>query len=94
MFNTRVLENGEIMLCGRLDASQTDKANAVLSQVTTSLTLNFKDLDYISSAGLGILLANQQRLKKTGHGLKLVNLNKHIRDVFTFTGFDKIFTVE
>ena len=94
MFDTKTLENGEIMLSGRLDASQTDKANIVLSQITSSQTLNFKDLDYISSAGLGILLANQQRLKATGHSLKLINLNKHIRDIFMFTGFDKIFIVE
>jgi anti-sigma B factor antagonist len=94
MFDTKTLDTGEILLSGRLDASQTDKANAVLSQITTSKTLNFKDLEYISSAGLGTLLANQQRLKALGHGLKLVNLNKHIRDIFMFTGFDKIFIIE
>ena len=94
MFDTRVLESGEILFSGRLDASQTDKAEKVLKQITTSKTISFKDLEYISSAGLGILLASQKRLKSTGNGLTLTNLNKHIKDIFMFTGFDKIFEIK
>ena len=94
MFDTKILENGDIQLTGRLDASQTDKANVVLTQIMTSKTLDCKDLEYISSAGLGVLLATQQRLKASGHGLRLTNLNKHIRDIFMFTGFEKIFTID
>ncbi len=94
MFDARVLESGEILFTGRLDASQVEKADKFLEQVVTSQTISFKELEYISSAGLGILLKNQKRLGALGHALKLVNLNKHIRDVFTFTGFDKIFRVE
>ena len=94
MFDIRLLASGDYELVGRLDASQTDKANAVLTQITTSRTLDFKELEYISSAGLGILLANQQRLKSAGNGLKLIHMNKHIRDIFMFTGFEKIFVIE
>lgn len=94
MFDTRILENGVIELIGRLDASQTEKANVVFSLITTSRTLDCKELEYISSAGLGVLLATQQRLRTTGNGLKLTHLNKHIRDIFMFTGFEKIFTIE
>lgn len=94
MFDTRILENGDVELIGRLDASQTEKANVVFSMITTSRTLDCKELEYISSAGLGVLLATQQRLRATGNGLKLINLNKHIRDIFMFTGFEKIFTIE
>jgi anti-sigma B factor antagonist len=94
MFDTRTLDSGDIQLIGRLDASQTEKATAILSTVTRSITLDCKELEYISSAGLGALLATQQRLKASGNGLKLINLNKHIRDIFMFTGFEKIFQIE
>ena len=94
MFDSRVRENGEIEFLGRLDASQVEKANSALQQLTTSSTIDFSGLEYISSAGLGILLSNQKRLNSQGFGLKLVNLNKHIRDIFLMTGFDKIFKIE
>ena len=94
MFSAKILENDEIFFSGRLDASQVEKANKVLDQVNSSKTLNFQELEYISSAGLGILLSHQKRLNALGYTLKLANLNKHIKDVFMFTGFDKIFTIE
>ena len=94
MFDAKILESGEVMLSGRLDASQVEKADKFLEQIVTSRTVSFRELEYISSAGLGILLKNQKRLKSNGCALKLVNLNKHIRDIFSFTGFDKIFEVE
>jgi anti-sigma B factor antagonist len=94
MFSTKVIGNGEIAFCGRLDAAQTDTAENALQQINSSQTLNFKELDYISSAGLGVLLAHQKRLKKLGHALRLINLNRHVKDVFQLTGFDQIFEIE
>jgi anti-sigma B factor antagonist len=94
MFETKILGNGDISFCGRLDASQTEKADNVLREIISSKTINFTELDYISSAGLGILLAHQKRLKNTGHSLRLVNLNKHVKDVFSLTGFDQIFEIK
>ncbi|HTK82044.1 MAG TPA: STAS domain-containing protein [Bacteroidota bacterium] len=94
MFDSRVRENGDIEFTGRLDASQVEKASSALQQLTTSSTIDFSGLEYISSAGLGILLSNQKRLNSQGFGLKLINLNKHIRDIFLMTGFDKIFKIE
>lgn len=94
MFDSKILENGEIEFFGRLDASQVEKANIVLQQITSSKTISFKGLEYISSAGLGILLSNQKRLIAQGFSLKLINLNKHIADIFSLTGFDKIFKIE
>jgi hypothetical protein len=51
-------------------------------------------LDYISSAGLGVLLVAQKRAMSNGAGLTIININKHINDVFRFSGFDKIFKLE
>jgi anti-sigma B factor antagonist len=93
MFNATTRPDGVIAFVGRLDAAQTEQANAFLQQITSSVTLDLKELDYISSAGLGILLANQKRLKSQGNGLKLINLNKFIGDIFMYTGFDKLFEI-
>jgi anti-sigma B factor antagonist len=92
-FELKIDETGQIHLSGRLDASSTDKAKEGLEKITSSATVNFKDLDYISSAGLGVLFAAQKRLKATGHGLKLINMNQHIRDVFRYARFDLVFEI-
>lgn len=93
MFDIRFADNGEIVLSGRFDASQEPKAQAFLSAVDDSRILDLKDLEYISSAGLGTLLDTQKRLKATGSGLRLVGANKHIRDILRLSGFDRIFEV-
>ena len=94
MLKITIDDQGTGHLQGRLDASQTDEATKMLAKVTTSATVDFKDLEYISSAGLGVLIAAQKRLKQSGHGLTLANLNNHIRDVFRFARFDLIFKIE
>lgn len=85
--------NGEIALAGRFDASQLDLAKGVFLQLTEGKTVDFAKLDYISSAGLGILLATQKNLSDKGQGLRLINVNGHIRDVFRLSGFDQIFDI-
>ncbi len=93
MFRISREDNGTIVLEGRLDASQVDAAAAVLDSVTSSCTVDFKGLDYISSAGLGILLKTQKRLSATNQALTLTNMNKMIRDVFHIARFDLLFTI-
>ncbi len=93
MFDATIPEEGRILLSGRFDAAQVEKARAVFDLVKSSTVVDFGGLDYISSAGLGILLMTQRRLKESGTGLKLINMNKHIRDVFQYAGFDKIFEI-
>jgi anti-sigma B factor antagonist len=62
--------------------------------VDSSSTLDFAQLEYISSAGLGILLKTQKRLVEKGAGLKIINVNNHIHDVFRYSGFHSIFEIE
>lgn len=90
MFDIIVGED-EIILSGRFDAAETEKARAVFLNLTDGKTVDFSKLDYISSAGLGVLLAAQKRLSERGKALRLVNVTGHIRDVFHFSGFDQIF---
>lgn len=94
MFDVRISETGEVLLSGRFDASQVEKAKAVFNTITQSSIVNFKDLEYISSAGLGVLLLTQKRLNESGYSLKLKNMNKHIEDIFRYAGFDTIFEIE
>lgn len=94
MFEIQTGPNGEIFLSGRLDASQVERAKGVLLALDRSCVVDFSQLDYIASAGLGVLLASQKKLSDKGHGLKLVKLNNHIRDVMHFSGFDQVFEIE
>ena len=94
MFDIVIDENNDIILSGRFDASQEEKAFEVFNRIKKSCVVNFQDLEYISSVGLGVLLGTQKRLQETGHQLRLVKLNNHIRDIFTYAGFDLIFTIE
>jgi anti-sigma B factor antagonist len=93
MLNIEINEDGHIVLAGRFDASQVAKAKEAFEQFNTSVTVDFRDLEYISSAGLGVLLFTQKRLKETGNGLTLVNMNSHIMDVFRYAGFNTIFEI-
>jgi anti-sigma B factor antagonist len=94
MFSISVDDKGEILLSGRFDASQVGAASEVFDKLTETATVNFKDLDYISSAGLGVLLKTQKRLGAAGNGLVLMNMNKLVRDVFRIARFDVIFKIE
>jgi len=94
MFNIEFGDNGEILCSGRLDAAQCAKAEEFLGSVAGPSTLDFAQLEYISSAGLGILLKTQKRLVANSAGLKIINVNNHIHDVFRYSGFHSIFEIE
>jgi len=93
MFDIREGTNHDLILSGRFDASQVEKARGIFLSLNEGKTVDFAQLDYISSAGLGVLLAAQKRLSQRGQSLRLINVNSHIRDVFRFSGFDQIFEI-
>ena len=94
MFEIKTGTENEILLLGRFDASQADKAKRVFADVMETSYVDFIQLDYISSMGLGVLLMTQKRLKESGKELILKNMNDHIREVFKYAGFDMIFRIE
>jgi anti-sigma B factor antagonist len=81
-------------MSGRLDAAQAPVAQAALDRTNGLVVLDCSGLDYISSAGLGVLLKTQKRLMAGSGQLRLTRVNRHIRDIFQYSGFDKILEIE
>ena len=85
----------EIALTGRLDtttAPQLEKELKDLSGVN-SVTLDFSALEYVSSAGLRLLLSAHKALSGKG-GLKVTHVSELVQEVFDVTGFADILTIE
>jgi anti-sigma B factor antagonist len=93
MFEIEYGDGGEVICRGRLDAAQCATAESFMDGLQGASTLDFNELEYISSAGLGILLKTQKRLAGNGAGLKIINVNNHIFDVFRYSGFHAIFDI-
>ncbi len=94
MFEIETGSDGSVVCRGRLDAAQCATAEAFMDGLEGASTLDFNELEYISSAGLGILLKTQKRLAASGAGLKIINVNNHIHDVFRYSGFHAIFDIK
>jgi anti-anti-sigma factor len=94
MFEISMPEAGRIVVSGRFDASQVDKAQALFDTVKGSCVIDCSELEYISSAGLGVLLGAYKRLDAQGASLKLTGMRKLVRDVFRYSRMDTIFEIE
>ncbi|MBQ1321796.1 MAG: STAS domain-containing protein [Solobacterium sp.] len=85
-----------ISLEGRLDTVTSPELDAELKEIlegTTELTLDFAGLEYVSSAGLRVLLAAQKTMMNQGT-LKIVNVNDVVMEIFEVTGFTDILKIE
>lgn len=93
MFEISQANDRVVALAGRLDAAQAVKAQAFLDKVEGQCVLDLEKLEYVSSAGLGVLLKTHKRLMGSGNGVKLINVSHHIHDIFRYSGFDKLFEI-
>ncbi len=93
MFEIRRSENGDIVMRGGLQTAHAPEVRKLLASVTESCRVDLAELEYISSLGLGALLEAQKRLQKSGHGLTLINVSNHVRDLFQLVGFASIFDI-
>jgi anti-sigma B factor antagonist len=86
-----------LVFAGRLDTLTSPDAQAQLTRLIeggeTKILLNLETLDYISSAGLRVLLAAAKQLKTNDGELRLCNLNEVVREVFVISGFDTILPI-
>ena len=85
-----------VALEGRLDTTSAPQLEAELRQDLNGITrldLDFAALEYISSAGLRVLLAVQKVMRKQGE-MVIYNVNETVMEVFEITGFIDILTIE
>lgn len=94
MFDIDLNEDGRIRLAGRLDSAQCDKARQFFDTVDSPCIIDCTGLEFISSAGLGVLLVVQKQATRAGGAITLINVNGNIRDVLRHTGLDTIFRIE
>ena len=85
-----------VLLLGRLDTETAPELQAVLEKEyvdTEKLVLDCEKLNYISSAGLRVLMGAQKIMKRRG-GMVVKNANDLVREIFDVTGFSNILTIE
>ena len=92
------IENGKTLMKieGRLDtttAPELEKAINGEGDELKSLALDFKGVDYISSAGLRVLLTAQKKMNAQGY-MELINVGETVMDVFEMTGFADILVIK
>ena len=95
---TKTIENGKAVLKpeGRLDTVTSPQLDGVIKEVLpgiTELVFDFETLEYISSAGLRVLLSAQKAMNKQGK-MTVSNVNETIMEIFEVTGFSDILNIE
>ena len=94
-----IIKNGEeatIEVAGRLDTTTAPSLDKTINEdikEVKELTLDLKGLEYISSAGLRVLLSAQKKMQKIG-SMKVKNVCEEVMEVFEMTGFADILVIE
>jgi len=94
MFEIESPQAGQVLMRGRLDAVQAPKAEAFLDAMKGEIVIDMSGLEYISSAGLGVLLRKHKELSTSGGALQVVKPTPHISDIFRYSGFDRLFKID
>ncbi len=84
---------GELILSGKLDATSAAAAEELFLKMAdrfTDLTLNMRDLKYVSSAGLRVLKKLYLKVNKNGGELSVSNVSAYVNEVFEMVGFASI----
>jgi len=85
-----------VAIAGSLDSTTAPEAQKSLDAVlagANKVVLDFSELDYISSAGLRVLLGAAKKLRASGETLRMFGLNQSVREVFEISGFSAILSV-
>ena len=91
-------ENGKALMKieGRLDTTTAPELEKTINDEGNelkSLVLDFNGVDYISSAGLRVLLTAQKKMNAQGH-MELINVSEAVMDIFEMTGFADILVIK
>ena len=86
----------ELVLSGRLDTNTAAELEKEISDIqgVNSLILNLKDLQYISSAGLRVILMAHKKMRAVAGTMKVKSPNDIVMEVFEMTGFNDILSIE
>jgi anti-sigma B factor antagonist len=83
---------------GELDVASADKVkehlNGLVESQPVDIKIDFSNLEYIDSTGLGALIGVLKRLKVNEKDIYILNARKNVKKIFSITGLDKIFKVE
>lgn len=84
-----------IILKGEVDISNASQLRSelktMLEEKTASVTMDIKDLSYIDSTGLGVMIGAYTRMKEQGVSMKMVNPAKNVEKLLKITSLDRIF---
>ncbi|MBD3224900.1 MAG: anti-sigma factor antagonist [Caldithrix sp.] len=87
----------KLYLSGFLDAHTVPKFEEALQSCLNdeqyNIIVNLKDLDYISSAGLGVFMGFIEEIRESGGDIKLTNLSNKVHKVFDLLGFPALFEI-
>jgi len=93
-------ENGQFSIVninGHVDAGNApqleDEFDKIIANGGSNIVVNFRQVDYISSAGLRILLATTKRLNSKDGDLKLCEMNQTVEKIFNLAGFTQLFKI-
>jgi anti-sigma B factor antagonist len=85
-----------LAVSGKLSAATASECEAAVDLAlgeTKNLLLDFKELSYLASAGLRVLISAQKKLKAVGGSLALLNLREEVMEVFEVTGLDDVLDI-
>ena len=99
-FNTEILDKGDIsviIVSGYLDAHTAptleNNFTDLIDQNKFKIVVNFKDLAYISSAGLGVFMAYIEKIRDNSGDIKLTNMNEKVYNIFDLLGFPLLYEI-
>lgn len=88
----------KIYLKGELDAHTAPELENTISELLAkgriNLLMNFKELDYISSAGLGVFMAFIEEIRENGGDIKMAEMKPKVYSIFDLLGFPVLFDIE
>jgi anti-sigma B factor antagonist len=90
----RVESGGVVRVQGRLDAAESDAALATLEKLPGPMTLDCTQLEYISSAGISVVMQTWKRLNAQGSSLRMTGMTPRVRNVFAYAGLDKVLDIQ
>ena len=90
MLEIEVKDGGVVTLAGRLDAAESDRALEELEKLPGPVTLDCSRLEYVSSAGIAIIMQTYKRLLAARQPFQFTGVTPRVKNVFMYAGLDKL----